>query len=339
VSSRRGAAAIAAAALLAGGVAAGHAPRTIHVGYRQQMFVVSADGGARRLTGGDVQHAGGIWSRRGQRIAVDADRRVEIRDLRGKVKHVIEPGGGVSWSPDDRHVALVRLHRPKGRDRYVGNLVVTDLDGGHRRFLATGVSTAIWAPRGRTIYYLRGDLGYKPQTLWSVRSDGRDRRRLAKSLAYFSGVAPSPDGSYLLFLRYNRSTFHGSTWVMRADGRGQRKLMEGTPSSGAWAPGGRSVYGPRRHGHPVVISLSGHRRVLRARVRGRYYSWSPDGRRLAWVSERYNRTLVLSVRPDGTDRRVLARFTSLSSLTEIGPPEWSPDGHRLLVSPFRHEGD
>jgi WD40 repeat protein len=336
---RAAAGAAAALALLAAGVAAGRGAETIHVGYRQQVFVVSVRGGAHRLTGGSESHGGGTWSRRGQRIAVYAERRVEIRDLHGKVKHAIEPGGVVSWSPDDRRVALVRFHRPKGRDRSVGNLVVTNLDGRHRRFLATGVDTAVWAPRGRRIYYLRGDRGYKPQSLWVVRSDGRERHRLARDVGWFSSVSPSPDGRYLLFVRYNRRTYHGSTWVIRADGRGQRKLMDGAPSSLAWMPSGDAVYGPKRHGHPVVVSLSGRRRLLRARVHARYYALSPDGRWLAWSSERYNRTLVLAVRTDGTGRHVLARFTSQSSLTEIGSPDWSPDSRRLSVSPYRHEGD
>ena len=338
---RRAVLTLAALASLAVGVAAGHEPEAIHVGYRYQLFVVNVDGGARRLTGGSDEHAGGSWSRRGQRIAVVAAGRAEILDLRGEVKHVIDPGGSVSWSPDDRRLATIEYRRPKGSDRSVRSVVVTGLDGHHRRLVATGVTSAVWAPRGQTIYYLRGDYTYKPQSLWSVQSDGSGRRRLAKDLAYFSGVSPSPDGRYLLFVRYNRSSLKGGVWVMRASGGGERKLMNGPPNSFGWMPNSRAVYGGGRDWHPVVTSLSGERRVLRARLRGGGgpYALSPDGRWIAWSSERYNRTLVLAIRPDGTGRRVLARFTSKSSLTEIGPPDWSPDSRRLLVSPFRHEGD
>lgn len=331
----------AVAPLLAVGVVAGRSPEPIHVGYRAQVFVVNVDGGARRLTGGSTPHSGGIWSRRGQRIAVLVEDRVEIRDLRGKVKHFIDMrSGGLSWAPDDRRVAFVRLRRPKGGERFVGDLLVTDLDGRHRRSLDDGVATAVWAPRGRRIFYVRGNLGYGRRSLWSIRSDGSGRRRLAKNLAYFSSVAVSPDGEHLLFVRYDRDTMDGGHYAIRARGGRERKLTDKVlTSSCGWAPNGRGVYCGNRNGHPLIISPSGRRRTLRAKFYVKDYSWSPDGRWLAWSSERYNHSLVFAIRPNGTGRHVLARFTSRSSLTEMDTPGWSPDSRRLVVSPVRHVGD
>ena len=57
--------------------------------------------------------------------------------------------------------------------------------------------------------------------------------------------------------------------------------------------------------------------------------WSPDGRRLAYVSVRENRQVIHTMRPDGTE---------LTQLTANGvqnsEPSWSPDGRRIA---FRSE--
>jgi Tol biopolymer transport system component len=57
--------------------------------------------------------------------------------------------------------------------------------------------------------------------------------------------------------------------------------------------------------------------------------WSPDGRRLAYVSVRENRQVIFTMRPDGSE---------LTQLTANGvqnsEPAWSPDGRRIA---FRSE--
>jgi len=65
-------------------------------------------------------------------------------------------------------------------------------------------------------------------------------------------------------------------------------------------------------------------------------AWSPDGTRLAFVSDRTGQPEVFSIRPDGTD---------LTQLTETAAPNadydyviaWSPDGTRLALALLPHE--
>jgi Tol biopolymer transport system component len=344
VSGRRAALATAAAVvLLAAGAAAGRDPRVNHVGYRDQVFLVSADGGARRLTNGPEQYPEAVWSHSGTRLAVSVQTgAIEVRSLSGTVKHVIQRGGGApAWSPDDRRIAFVRSHKAAD-GRYVRELVVAGLDGRHRRVLATPAAAypaarpVDWSADGRTIYFRRRE---RPRSgsIWKVPSGGGKATPLVSNVEGDSDVQVSPDGAHVLFARGN------DLWIARTDGGGERALIRprhAVPRSSGWTARGE-VFGGLRHGHPVVATLAGKRRLLAPKITTREYDLSPDGKRVAWVSERWSsrRTLIVSKPASGGRPSVLARFTSKSGLVEDDALAWSPDSRRLVTVPYRHFGD
>jgi TolB protein len=58
--------------------------------------------------------------------------------------------------------------------------------------------------------------------------------------------------------------------------------------------------------------------------------WSPDGQRIAFVSDRdgpRDEYHVFTMRPDGTD---VTRVSSEPADSYGAQPQWSPDGSRLL---------
>ena len=57
--------------------------------------------------------------------------------------------------------------------------------------------------------------------------------------------------------------------------------------------------------------------------------WSPDGRRLAYVSVRENRQVIFTMRPDGSELKQLT-----ANGVQNSEPAWSPDGRRIA---FRSE--
>ena len=72
---------------------------------------------------------------------------------------------------------------------------------------------------------------------------------------------------------------------------------------------------------------SGLRQLTPQGTRIQSYSWSPDGRRIAYIDERLSLWLL---RADGTARRMLLPTSKLSSLGLT----WSPDGKDIaIVSP------
>ena len=90
-----------------------------------------------------------------------------------------------------------------------------------------------------------------------------------------------------------------------------------------------------------VISTSGHVRVLGARPTGSFFlAWTCDAKWIAWLRSRYGKYVdVRTSRPDGSDRRILARFTSKPPFTEVDLLGWSPDGRWLVFEAHRHIGD
>jgi Tol biopolymer transport system component len=315
------------------------------VGYTRQVFVVKSDGGAHRLTRGPTEHETPSWSPSGTRIALSASyNRIEVRDVAGAVRHEIRGGGQstgqASWSPDGRRIAFVSYHEATDRP-FQGNLVVTSPDGSDRHIVATHADgRPAWSRDGKTLYYLHAhDVGARHE-LWSIPSSGGSARRLAAGVRYDSRVLLSPRGDWILFLRSARVGRNG-LWIVRTDGVGRRFVGPYRARSYGWVPGGRAIFGGKNHNRPIVTSITGERRFLSVRFKSSLYDWSPDGKRIAWVDGQISSkpVKVLSARPDGTARRLLARFTSKSRLTEATDLGWSPDSRRLTIVPYRHVGD
>ena len=198
-----------------------------------------------------------------------------------------------SLSPDGRRLVL-RTSRgryvPDPNGTGVQGIFVVDLDGSHER--------QIQPPRG----------GLFPD--WSP-----DGRRIAFSTLRADGtetiITTDPDGTHV----------HG-TGVVGGE------CAEWSPDSSRIA----YCHHPGDGDFDVwVMNADGsHRRPL-TRTRGRDYpgAWSPDGRRLAFSSQRSGNFDVFVMNADGSDQHRLT-----SSADEEGPVAWLPDG-RIVYSSFQ----
>ncbi|HWT24242.1 MAG TPA: hypothetical protein VN213_12125 [Solirubrobacteraceae bacterium] len=226
---------------------------------------------------------------------------------RGGDMHVAGPDGGSrrltaggeedafpAWSPDRSRVAFVRN----------GSLHVIRADGtGLRRLTTrTGDRYPAWAPGGRRIAFASTRAGGESE-LYVVRQDGARLRRLTRTARHVDDTQPAwrPDGRALVFASNRLGYWNYELFRIRAsDGGGLRRLtFWGTGADGAL-------------GDDLMPDVS------------------PDGSRIAFVSDRDGGYGVWTMAPDGSDLRMAFRHAPDTHAF----PRFSADGTRLVVELF-----
>ena len=252
---------------------------TVNQGGWNEIFVMDEQGNnRRRLTEtapAGANAAGNTspkWSPDGKRIAfvstgdaleedentaelyvMDADGSNKIRLTTNDVAD-----GSPDWSPDGKHLAFVRA-KNWGSENVEVALYVMDADGSNERVLrretsGTGpifLSTPRWSPDGSRIAYTRSALSEESAkvSLMTIGSDGNEAIEIARDAGE---PAWSPDGNRIAFTsnssRFGETCFHecqasGEIYVARSDGGDPRRLTtsEADDAEPAWSPDGKRI--------------------------------------------------------------------------------------------------
>jgi Tol biopolymer transport system component len=263
----------------------------------------------------------------------------------GKKRPVTRGGWAMQprWSPHGRRIAYWGLRGNSGqRDLWTvaadgseadtGGVAVTDdapLDW-----------SPAWAPDGAYLYFSSSRGG--TMNLWRVPIDEASGRTLGKpepltTPSLWSGQPSlSRDGRQLAF-----ATLDWRSTLLRVGFDPVKEEIVGSPT-----PILRSTKPIRDHdlspdGQWVAFNQAGVQEdILVARVDGSQYrrltddafrdrgpEWSPDGRRIAFYSDRSGGYEIWTIRPDGSDLVQLTRNTKGS----MNFPVWSPDGSHLAI--------
>nr|ADC35840.1 peptidase S9 prolyl oligopeptidase [uncultured bacterium 89] len=193
-------------------------------------------------------------------------------------------GGGVAWIVSAKGARNIWTASPPA---YSGRQVTSyTQDDGQE------INEITWTPDGRTIVYVRGG----------------DFERTAE--------APNP--------RSNPEGVEQAVFLIRADGGEPRRLGEGRAP--AVSPKGERVAFLNK-GQIWWVAIEGSDKPAQAvHARGNAHSlhWSPDGSRLAFVSDRGNHSFIGVFDPAAKSLRYLDPSVDLDS-----QPVWSPDSKQV----------
>ncbi len=320
------------------------------------IFVMDSTGeSVRRLTHFGYTPA---WSPDGKQIVVSTDTFLFPTDLAGRggplrivdlqtgqSREVTGPGSALQprWSPNGKRIAYWGLRGTSGQR----DIWIVAADGSQARSGAVEVTNdaaldwcPVWSPDGSFLYFASDRAG--SMNLWRAPIDDASGRLLGPleartTPAGWSGAfSLSRDGRRMLF-----ETLDWRSTLMRVP---FDPLSESI--TGPAVPILRATQPMRDHeispdGQQVAFTRAGTKEDLFvARVDGTQYrrltddgfrdrgpAWSPDGRRIAFYSDRGGPYEIWTIRPDGS---------GLEALTALGRsanfPTWSPDGMQLVFS-------
>jgi TolB protein len=190
--------------------------------------------------------------------------------------------------------------------------------------------TRSWKPAPRSISYVG---------IWTMKADGSGKRRLTRGEFHDSCPAWSPNGKTIAFGRY-QSLHPGrisDLFTMNANGGAVRRLTYDDGAMPAWSPRGDTIaFGSFINTDPEIHTMNpdgSNRRWLTNNYSWDVLAdWSPDGRRILFVSNRDEHEPgspgtyeLYTMAPDGTDVR---RITYDHEIDHSAV--WSPDGRKIV---------
>ena len=200
---------------------------------------------------------------------------------------------------------------------------------------------ADWSPDGRRIAFAvqtEADCS----NLAIMNADGSQLAIVAHGPGICEGEPSfTPDGSRLVFERYDAATNVDALWSMKLDGSDRQMII--APPNGATdpnvSPDGRTLSFVGFNGQDLGQALFTVRMDGTGLTRLTSYAtdvaikqdWAPDGRHLVYTdnADTFDRPAnVITIRPDGTGSRGVTHYESPDRRAYVG--SYSPDGQWII---------
>ena len=183
--------------------------------------------------------------------------------------------------------------------------------------------------------------------IYVMDADGNNQRRLTNNRDRDLNPSWSPDGKRIAFVSNRDGHFPGNIstneiYVMDADGGNPQNLTNNPRSDNfpSWSPDGkRIVFSARRNGHfrgdfaitseIYVMDADGknQRRLTNNRQNDWHPSWSPDGKRIVFSSDRKGNWKNFEIYVMDADGKNPQRLTNNPQNDQY--PSWSPNSKKI----------
>jgi serine/threonine protein kinase/Tol biopolymer transport system component len=295
-----------------------------------------------RLTNNPAFRLAATWAPDGENIAIsrvvgETEAGVYLIPVRGGPERQLSStssarwgGNNISWSPDGKQLAFT----DHPAQSVVGTelLFLLSLDTLERKRVPTDckfASTPSFSPRADTLAWVCVDTWSSVSLNLTRTSDGHTES-LLRGISGISGIAWSENGDRIVF----SSPWYGDLWETWLSRPGYaEKLPFGHDASDV---------AMSRVGHRLVYVQGGETKniwrldLLASPPRAQQFiassrnqiapNFSPDGARIAFVSNRSGASEIWVCNADGSGQ---SQVTSLG-VDQTGMPRWSPDGKRIV---------
>jgi len=270
-----------------------------------------------------------------------------VETATGKTRKIFD-GDAVqpSWSPDGSRIAYWAVPRGSGQR----DIWTIPAGGGDPVAVTSDAAmdwNPVWSPDGRYLYFVSDRSGN--MNLWRVPIDQASGRATGPAQAITTGVSAwsmnpsfSADGKRLAYVSQsevaNMSRLPFDPGAGKAAGPSQPVFrVSGFLETCEVSPDGASLACMRRDPKESIVVMRSDGTDARELVGGdsknRFPRWSPDGKTLAFYSDRSGGYEIWMVRPDGSDLRRISDTPDRSTIYAV----WSPDGAKVLGQELRGE--
>jgi eukaryotic-like serine/threonine-protein kinase len=253
------------------------------------------------------------------------------------------------WSPHGHRIAYWSILSPK-RDPGQRDIWTIPATGGTPLSVTNDAPVdwnPVWSPDGRYLYFLSDRGG--SMNVWRVSIDETSGKTLRDPDAV---TTPSPYTGFLSFSADGRLVAYASSDItsniqqVALDpriGKVQGAPADVTSGSRRWSgvdvsrDGQWLAFQPWLQQEDIFVVRTdgtGLRQLTSDPANDRTPRWAPDGRRIAFYSNRDGRYQIWTLNPDGG---ALTRLTAFRD--NVVYPVWSPDGSRLAVTHGRSVGN
>ena len=247
-----------------------------------------------------------------------------------------------SWSPDGQKIAYWAIDDTAQRDIWI----VAASGGQPVQITADSFVdwNPVWSPDGEHLYFISNRKGV--MSLWRIAID----RNSGKATSEIESVpTPASETQHITFSNDGKSLAYAGTTRSQNIERltydpGKDKITSSTPevinvsgeiSSPSSSPDGQML---------ACHSLGSHRDIFALKLSGSVLNqltdddfndlspmWSPDGRRIAYYSNKSGSYQIWSINPDGSGAQQITESDAPGGLVL---PIWSPDSSRIACSMF-----